>query len=184
MTIGGFIASPAPLNPHLLKLFDRTSDRIALVHNSFNRVRLPKGIRKDKIASWGSHVRWDNYGEEKVCHDDCMSECPPYRFTSVYPEALEWPILVKGLGDKLLSAYEKGDTVEVEALRETQNRQILDLGLDINMAMKFALIKLRYYQGLIDGGLNSGENAYQGSTQGSMASRVTANVSETVSQSM
>jgi hypothetical protein len=199
MTVGNFVAASAPLNPHLLKLYDQVSDRRALVHDSLNRRRLPNGVGKKEPAPWRSHRRWDDSEVEQTCPADCMPICQPYRFTTVYAKALEWATLVKGLGYSLLSAYEKGDATTLEALRETQNRQLLDLGLNINKdqwraadwdvqaldkAMESALTKLRYFQGLIDGGLNAGENGYLDNTQSSMESRTGANTSEGTSQAM
>ena len=127
-----------------------------------------------------------------------MSTCQPYRFTSVYPKSLEWATLVKDLGNNLLSAFEKGDAATLEALRETQNRQLLDLGLNINKdewraadwdvqalekAMEAALNRQRWYQGLINGGLSTDEKDYQTNTQTSMDERKSANDSEQTTQS-
>jgi hypothetical protein len=200
MTVASFVAAPAPLNPNLLNLYDQVSDRRGLVHGSLNSRRLPTGIGKGEPAPWGLHRRWDTGNVEQPCQTDCtVPTCKPYRFTSVFPKALEWAIVVKGLGASLLAAFEKSDSSTLEALRATHDRQLLDLGLGINKdqwraadwdvqaldkQMESTLVKLRYYQGLIDGDLNAGETGYKDSTQVSMESRTGGNVSEATSQAM
>jgi hypothetical protein len=105
--------------------------------------------------------------------------------------------MVKSHGANLMSAFEKGDNEVLATLREAQQRQILDLGLESNKnawraadwdyqaldrSMESALTNLRYYQGLLAGGLNFGENGYETSTQVSMQSRIGAQISDGIAQ--
>ncbi|KAH8591200.1 hypothetical protein B0O99DRAFT_690810 [Bisporella sp. PMI_857] len=199
MTIGTFVASPPPLNPELLKFYHDVSDRRRLIHDSVNRRRLPTGRQHHEPAPWFSHTRWDPELEVPACEDElrCFSCCQPYKYAALYAKAIEWVNMVKSLGSSLLSAYEKGDSELLATLRETQQRQILDLGLEVNKnawraadwdyqaldrSMESALTNLRYYQGLLKAGLNANENGYVINTGISMGSRIAAQISDGVAQ--
>jgi hypothetical protein len=195
MTIANFVASPPPLNPELMLFYREVADRRRLIHDSVNRRRLGTGLRRHEPAPWFSHRRWDSRLEHTMCEDDtkCFSCCQPYRYSTLQTKAIEWVNMVKSLGSSLLSAYEKGDNEQLATLREVQQRQILDLGLDVSKnqwraadwdyqaldrSMELALTNLRYYQGLLQAGLNSGENGYVTNTGISLGSRAAAQVSD------
>jgi hypothetical protein len=199
MTVSNFIASPAPLNPELLKLYAEVTDRSALIHDSLNARRLHTGEKIRDDGLWGSHRRWDERFTEAACNSemDCWSCCQPYRYSTMMSKAQEWAGLLKALGGSLLAAYEKGDGEYLSAMHATQDRQILDLGLDVSQqqwraadwdlqaldqAMESALTKLRYYQGLIAAGLNAGENGFLIATSTSMESRAASQIVEAVAQ--
>jgi hypothetical protein len=199
MTIATFIASPPPLNPELLLFYDEVADRRRLIHESVNRRRLPTGKHHHEPAPWFSHRKWDIGLELSICEDDikCFSCCQPYRYAVLYAKAVDWVNMVKSFGSSLLAAYEKGDNEVLSTLRETEQRQILDLELEVNKnawraadwdyqaldrSMESALTNLRYYQGLLSAGLNFGENGYQTSTEVSMQSRIGAQISDGIAQ--
>lgn len=199
MTLATFAASPPPLNPELMLFYEEVADRRRLIHDSVNRRRLKTGKKHHEPSPWFSHRRFDIGDEQAGCEDaiQCFSCCQPYRFSVLHQKALIWVNVVKNLGTSLLSAYEKADNELLSTLRETQQRQILDLGLEINknqwraadwdcqalyQSMNSALTNLTYYNGLIAGGNNSGEQGYVNSTQMSMTSRASAEVSDGVAQ--
>jgi hypothetical protein len=205
MTVGNFTPSPASLNPRLLRLYDDVVDRRALVHDALNRRRQRSGNQKKDLAAFGAHNRWSDAIEtwmpspSSPCEDDlcCFSCCQPYRFSYLLPKALEWAGMVKSLGASLLSAYEKGDNEVLTALRSTQERQLLDLGLEISKnqwraadwesqaitkQMAGQLTRLQYYQTLLSNGLIDGEVGYVTGIGVSMASRVGGDVIEAVGQ--
>ena len=200
MTVGNFEASPAPLNPHLLLLYDRCSDRRHMVHNSINSKRLRES--RQVRSRYERHNAFGPQKREEVCSSSrisCFSRCQPYRFTALLPKAYEWAGMLKSLGSGLLAAYEKGDSESLAMLHSTQDRQLLDLGLDVvknqwraadwdvqalDEAMETALNKLRYYQSLQKAGLNSGETSYETGVEISMQSREGATITEAVAQGM
>jgi hypothetical protein len=59
MTIANFKASPGPLNPRLLQLYDQFADRRILVHESANSRRLRNGEGFKSGREGGSHHRQD-----------------------------------------------------------------------------------------------------------------------------
>lgn len=197
-TIANFVPLSAPLNPRLLKLYDQVVDRKARIHDAENARRLHNGLQHHESARWGTHRRWDG-AEQLVCDRvmDCFSCCQPYRFSSLLSRALECVSMTKGLGASLLAAYEKGDAEYLAALRATQERQILDLGLQssqnqwratdwdvqaLDQAMEGALTRLRYYQGLIQNGLSAGEVAHVVVTEVAMETQSGATAAEATAQ--
>jgi hypothetical protein len=203
MTVANFTASPAPLNPRLLQLYDRCEDRRHLVHESANGKRLVRGRGFKSGCGCGLDVHSDAHeGGCADCADtrvSCFSRCQPYRFTSILPKAYDWANMLKGLGSELLAAYEKSDGESLAALHSTQDRQLLDLGLEVvknqwraadwdvqalDQAMNAALTKFRYYSGLQKAGLNAGENLYVTGVEISTQSRTGATISEGVAQGM
>jgi hypothetical protein len=106
-------------------------------------------------------------------------------------KATEWASRLSTRGSTLLSTFQKGDTEYLAAMRQAQERQLMDLGEEIsknqwraadwdlqalNEQMESALRRLRYYQGLINGGLNLNESSYVISTYTSMSSRGAAQI--------
>jgi hypothetical protein len=155
-------ASPPPLNLELVLFYEEVADRRRLIHDSVNRRRLKTGKKHHEPSPWFSHRRFDIGDEQVGCEDaiQCFSCCQPYRFSALHQKALTWVNVVKNLGMNLLSAYEKADNELLSTLREAQQRQILDLGLEINknqwraadwdcqalyQSMNSALTNLTYY---------------------------------------
>jgi len=200
ITVAEFQASMPVLNPRLMNLFEKIADRRSMVQHCLNARRLRNGHRR-KLGS--DHRRECAYGSSKndMCEavEDCISCCLPYRFTSLLPKAVELVNVVKSLGGELLSAYEKGDSEYLAALRQTHDRQILDLTLEIKQLsfresdwqvqvlekqMEGAQTRLRFNNLLLKNGLNPGETGYVSGTNVALGSRVGANVIEGVSQGM
>jgi hypothetical protein len=203
MTIAGFEPAPAPLNPRLLALYRRTADRLALLHRCVDAPRLRDGRPNVDMPYWGDSALGDGWqpaahtcGEED---DWCLASCTPYRFVFLVQKALELAGQVRGLGAALLAAYEKGDAEYLASLRATQERQLLELGLEVRQnqwreadwqvqalqkTKEGAQTRKRYYEALIAHGLNAGETGYEAQTGVSMASRTAGNVSEAVAQIM
>ncbi len=200
-TISDFVPRPAPLNPRLMALYDRTADRLALAHHCLNGHRLRNGRPDVDMPYFGDDPKRNGwYGAECTCcdcDDWCLSCCDAYRFVFRVQKALELAGEARVLGGELLSAYEKGDAEHLAALRSTQERQLLELGLEVRQnqwrdadwqvqALKKtkegAQARLRYYNNLIVNGLNAGEIGYEALTGVSMASRAAGNVSEAIAQ--
>ena len=199
MTVANFKASPAPLNPRLLQLYDRCADRRHLVHDSANSRRLRRGPGFKSCCGSGLDIQSDRHEDGCADMHTFFSRCQPYRFTSILPKAYDWAGMAKGLGSELIAAYEKGDAESLTVLHATQDRQLLDLGLKLvknqwraadwdvqalDQAMETALNKLRYYQGLQKAGLNAGETLYVTGVEISTQSRTGATISEGIAQGM
>jgi hypothetical protein len=99
---------------------------------------------------------------------------PPYRFTYLIDKAKQYASQVQGFGGALLSAIEKRDAQTLEVLRVTQQQNILAMttatkqadvdsaqnAIDtLNAQLDTAQFRHDYFQGLLEGGLNSGEAA-------------------------
>jgi hypothetical protein len=209
MTLAGFRPRPAPLNPRLMSLYERTADRLALARRCLDGHRLPAAARRGDRPFWGGDAVLDGWREARgrcegepcqgeMCHqDECLCCCGPYRFTFLLRNALELAGEVRSLGAALLAAYEKGDGEALAALRATHERQLAELMLAtreyawreadwqvqaLGMTLQGAQARLRYYQQLIAGGLNAGETGYQALTEVSIASRTAGNISEAIAQ--
>ncbi|HET8641206.1 MAG TPA: neuraminidase-like domain-containing protein, partial [Pseudonocardiaceae bacterium] len=199
-TVAQFDASPAPLNPRLLALYERLQDRQALVRRCLDGHRLRRGARRDTNAFWADadpRTAWQpDCGCD--CGDGCGACCSgPYRFTFVVQKALELAAEVRALGANLLSVYEKGDADALAAIRAGNERQVAELAIRTRQLQwreadwsvqalyktkQGALARLAYYQRLLRNGLNAGELGYQAATTVSLASRAAANISEAIAQ--
>ena len=200
MTLASFQPRPPPLNPRLLSLYDRSADRAALVHHCLNAHRLRNGRPNADMPYFGhSELRDGWMSVASACDDECHPCCNAYRFTFLVQKALELADEVRSMGNTLLAAYEKGDAEYLASLHATQERQLLQLAIEIKQnqwrdadwqvqalrkAKESAQTRLRYYETLLANGLNSGEIGYGSLTDVSMASRTSGNVSEMVAQSV
>ena len=187
LTVATYQSLSAPLNPHLLKLYDR----VATLHS----------ITQCIDSSGRTTARKPGVLRNLCCDLDsgCLSCYQPYRFFSVLPKALEITSLVKSLGSQLLSAYEKGDGEYLAALRQSHERHLLDLGLDIHKlrwresdwqvqalqeTMALTLQKSRFYQNLLSTGLIGYENDFVSSQQNAISTQTSAAASNSISQAM
>ncbi len=99
-------------------------------------------------------------------------DAPPYRFTYLIDKAKQFASQVQGFGNTLLSALEKRDAQQLEVLRVTQQQNILAMTMStkqaeidaaqnaidtLNAQLDTAQFRHDYFQGLVEGGLNSGE---------------------------
>ena len=207
-TIQNFKALPAPLNPTLLQLYDEVIDRKALIHNFLSSCRLRHGKPKKDLATWGANARYTQgpgfnvRANDDLCSDEVscfLTRCQPYRFTALFPKALEWAGVVKQLGASLLAAFEKGDTEYLATLRASHEHHVLGLGSEVaqnnfraadweyqglGKALAGAQTRARYYKNLIDKGINALELAYQQGMETAMMNRVAGNVEETIGQGL
>ncbi|MGE5827900.1 MAG: hypothetical protein ACM30G_05980, partial [Micromonosporaceae bacterium] len=198
-TVANFEPRPAPLNPRLMSLYERTADRLGLVHRCLNAQRRRIGRPIIDMPYVGDDPRRDGW----FCVDcgcaacECPSCCDAYRFVFRVGKALELAADVRMLGAELIGAFEKGDAEHLAALRASHERQLLELALDVRKnqwreadwtvqalqkTKEGAQTRLRYYQKLIADGLNAGETGYLALTGVSMASRAAGNVLEAIAQ--
>ena len=196
LTVADFQASPASLNPRLMMLYERVAYDRNLVHQYLDtrRSRNQRKFYGERKSQLQHHAIARD--DMSVCREigiGCLSCCPPYRFSSLLPKALDYVSLVRSLGSSLLGAYEKGDAEFLAALRVTQNRQIVDLDLQVReyqyreadwqvqalgKTMEDAQHRLKYYNDLITAGLNAKENGYVSQLGDSKTDRNSANDSE------
>lgn len=205
MTVDLFFPHPAPLNPRLLALYDGVNDRLAVIHACLNARRLRNGRPNKDMPYWGnSDLRngWET--TDQVCLDEadwCSRSCchpyGPYRFLFLVQKANELANDVRALGAALQSAYERGDAEYLASLRATQERQILSLAIEIRQnqwreadwqvqalrkTKEVAQANRNYYQGLLNGGLNSGESQYQALTGVALGFLSASMVSEAIGE--
>jgi hypothetical protein len=196
----------APLNPRLLALYDRTSDRLSSVHACLDAQRLRSGRLHEALSYWGDDRRrldpertcgteCGSHDQTCACDDDGCCLPSPYRFTFLAQKALELANEVRSFGASLLAAFEKGDVEHLAYVRASHERQLNELALalrqdawrsadwevqSLKKSKELAQNQLQYYTALIAAGLDSGENDYQGLTSGAIAALTAATVSQTV----
>jgi len=201
-TVAAFTPRPAPLNPRLMALYERTADRRALVHACLNARRLRHGRPSLDMPYFGDDPRREGSSCDACsCCDcgDCVACCDAYRFTFRLQKATELAAEVRALGSELLSAYEKRDGEHLGALRASHERQLLELALDIRKGQwrdadwqvqalrktkEGAQTRLRYYRTMLANGLIGGEIAYESLTGSAMDTRAAANISSAIGQAM
>ena len=194
-TVAQFLPSAAPLNPKLLKLYELAYYKRDLINRcvDVNRLELHRTCKQGAKGQFDN--TWDSCGCE-IGHGECRL---PYKFTFLLSKALDLANSVKGLGQSLLIAIEKGDSEHLASLRQAHERQMNDLILGtkqnsyresdwqvqaLEQQMQGAQTRLRYYQQLLKNGLNAGENAYLSGTAIGMQERIGANISEGIGQGM
>lgn len=201
--VSQFQPDEPPLNPRLLSLYDRSADRLLLVHACQNARRRRNGRPKIDMPYFGDAIWVDGWQTTTdVCADEsawCLTCCSPYRFSFLHQKASELANEVRGFGGLLLQAYEKGDAEHLAAIRATHERQLLELALQVRQhqwrdadwqvqalqkTKEGAQTRKRYYEGLIANGLNAGEIGYESLTGVSMASRTAGDVLEAIAQGM
>ena len=211
-TVAAFDPSPAALNPRLLAIYERCAERAELVRECLDGHRLRTAARRPGGAFWAAPDRdgvlATRFGEPaafvagQACDacgaaQACTCSAGRYRFTFLVQKAMELANEVRGLGAALLSAYEKGDSEALTALRAGHERQLFELAVAtrqlqwreadwqvqaLQKTKQGALTRLAYYQDLLRRGHNAGEVGYEALTGVSTASRVGANVSEGIAQ--
>ncbi|KAL2784828.1 hypothetical protein BJX66DRAFT_316145 [Aspergillus keveii] len=198
----GFVASPAPLNARLLEVYGSVKDRKSHLHSLIGKSSNPSNptlARSDGSLRLGlqAHV----VEVSGSCPSLALSQCPEnathYRFAYLLPKALEAVEFLRGLGNNLLSALEKGDAEYLSSLRITHENQILALSLDVKQntwresdwqlqslekQMDHAQTRLRYFKNLIANGLNPKEERYQRNTILANTSRVSSTASDLIAQ--
>ncbi|KAH8598521.1 hypothetical protein B0O99DRAFT_669787 [Bisporella sp. PMI_857] len=182
----------AAINPKLKHLYDEAYSRQELIQNCLSSRMLVGQLdcKKDTCSM-------DTCNAIISCTDEQVSCCKPYRFSYYLGKALELAGMVKGLGNSLLSALEKGDAEYLAALRQTHEVQMNQLMLSNKQAgyreadwqvqalekqIEGALVRHRYNTLLLKNGLNSGETAYVSGTNMALGSRTASSISEGIGQ--
>ena len=187
-TVADFQAHPPRPNPRLLRLYDETADRLALIRGRLDAQRLRAGRRRTDLPRLGAFTGptggaltdgafTDGWTEPPPrCPDDewCLPQSP-YRFAFLLPKAVELATEVRSLGSLVLAAHERGDAEYLAALRADQERRLLALTVQVRQAQwrdadwqvqalgktkQVAQTNRRYYAGLVEAGLVAGENDY------------------------
>jgi hypothetical protein len=208
----GLAEQGVPLNPRLLALYDRVTDRFATLRACVDAHRLRRNHGPGvSFYDGDNHARRYVHDHvccgascachEEVCGDEsdwCCSQSP-YRFSFLLQKALELSNEVRGFGASLLTAFEKGDAEHLAYIRASHDRQQVELSLRVRedawraadwdvqalkKAKELAQNQLQYYAGLVASGLSSGENDYAGLTDGSTGALAAAIASETVATIM
>lgn len=191
----------APLNPRLMCLYNRTADRLAMIHACMNARRLRNGQPHLDMEWFGDDILRACWQMPDPCLDDSYWCRPasPYRFEALVARTRELIAETRGLGGQLLSAFEKGDVEYLQAIRSRHERQINDLILHIRenqwrdidwqvqsleKAKAMSLTNLTHYRNLITAGLLVGEAQYEPLTTTSTALRTAGNVVEAIGQAM
>ncbi len=200
-TVATFQAADAALNPRLLALYERVDDRLALIHQCQSAQRLPNGAANRDLSYFGDVTVKNGWQTNaQPCSDRawCLPACP-YRFVFMVQRAIEVTREVQTLGGLLLSAYEKGDAEYLASLRQSHEKQLLELALSIRQnqwrdadwqaqalekTKEIAQTRRRYFQALIDFGLIGKEEAYRQLTLAGMDARTAGNVMATIGQFM
>ena len=204
-TVDAFIPRPAGLNPRLLALYDRTADRLTLLHNCHNchnGHRRRNGRPVTDMRYFGDDTRVDGWHASDCgceCDECCSTCCDPFRFAVLAQRALELAGDVRSFGAQLLAAYERGDAEHLVSLRAAHERQLLELTLaerkdqwreadwqvqSLRKTKEGAQTRLRYFTNLIANGLIGTEHGYESSIGVSTGSRTAANVSSAIGQAM
>ncbi len=193
MTVATFAAWPAPLNPGLISLYERTGDRLETLHHCSNARRLKNGRPNLDMPYFGDDPVRDGWiAAMNCCGDDdgCSSCCNAYRFSYLLQKSLELAGEVRAFGAELQAAYEKGDAEALASLRATHERQLLELALEIRKdgwresdwqvqalrkTKESAQTRKRYFDGLIRVGLIADENVHVAQIDVSNQDRTAAN---------
>ncbi|KAI6777886.1 uncharacterized protein J7T54_000024 [Emericellopsis cladophorae] len=189
MSVSSFFSAASPLNPRLLRLYDQVTDRLSTLNRRQNSGHATPAAL--------SCLSFNCPPSPSSLQGEMSGASQPYRFTAVFPKAVELTGLVRGLASSLISAYERGDGAYISALRASHERTLLELGIStaqqqwraadwevdaLQQAMKAALARRRYYVALRDGGLMPGEESHVTGTETAMSSSTAANVSEGLGQ--
>jgi hypothetical protein len=194
-----FVASPAPLNARLLELYDSAKDRKSHLQSLIAKSSKLTVAPSDGSLGLGlqAHAGEVSGSCPSLALSQCAENATHYRFAYLLPKALEAVEFLRGLGNNLLSAFEKGDAEYLSSLRITHENQIQALSLDIKQntwresdwqlqslekQMDHAQTRLRYFKNLIANGLNPKEERYQRNTILANTSRLSSTASDLIAQ--
>ncbi|MDR3735403.1 MAG: hypothetical protein P4L10_07690, partial [Acidobacteriaceae bacterium] len=184
------------LNPRLLELYDRTADRLRLVHECIDAWRLPQSS--------------PYFGADLACsirrEDDCCTErgewClppSPYRFTYLIQKAVELASSVREFGSALLAAMEKGDAEILASIRAAHEHELAEMQIAIRQdqwrsadwqvqslqqTKDLNQTNLIYYTGLYQNDLINNEIQYESLSTTAMQTRTSANMVEAGGEAM
>lgn len=199
MTVASFVPDGAPLNPRLMSLYDRTTERLARIHACLTARRLRYGKPRKDMPYFGDDPARDGWNTQlQTCGCEpglCCCPASPYRFLHLVQKANELAGDVRSLGSALLAAYEKGDSEYLMFVRAGHEQQIATLTRavrqeqwrDADWQVK-ALLKTKeiaqtnrtYYGMLLANGLIAGEEDYQALVSAAVAAIDAATVSEAI----
>jgi hypothetical protein len=208
-TVATFVPLIPPLNPRLMQLYCHVRDGLALVHRCLTASRLRDTTKDCRPPYWGQDPC--NCGpldqpcgcaslDEPCCDEDewCHPHSP-YRFVFLVQKAQEAAAKVRELGTALLSAFDRGDTEYLAAVRARHDAQLADLTMRVRQdqwrdadwqvkalgkTKEVSQTNRRYYKRLIDLGLNNGELGYQSNTNTSIDMRSSAIPIEATGEAM
>jgi len=163
-----------PPNDKLLGYWDRVDDRLYKIRHCMNI----KGVKK-QLALFQPPLDAQLIAKAKAEGLDLgdilaalQRPLPPYRFVYIIEKAKQFTQTVQSLGSALLSALEKKDIEQLNLIRTSHEKEILQLTTQLKQdaiseakAQESALqsqldnvqIKIDYYSDLIDKGLNAWE---------------------------
>ena len=133
-TVDTFVPAYPPLNPRLLYLYDRVSDRLSMIHSCLDARRLlVDERRRDQDYFGDSPLRdaWRTVPQACADDDDWCARPGPYRFLSQIQKAFEMAGRLREAGSALLAAHEKGDAEYLAALHAQQDREMQALSVEI-----------------------------------------------------
>ncbi|KAH8763340.1 hypothetical protein F5882DRAFT_383604 [Hyaloscypha sp. PMI_1271] len=167
MTVANFVASPAPLNLELLKFYDLVDDR-QTVHNGGD---LGRGL-------YHTSTGCDTYSCQSTIAANLIGSHHCFRKRCCGGHSLH------GQGTRELTSHgvREGRQRVLAGFQAAQDKKILDLGLESAQSawraadwelqsLDETMTRLQYYQGLVNGGLNSGASGHQLEAQTAMQSQ-------------
>jgi hypothetical protein len=202
LTVNQFAPVHAPLNPRLLSIYERVDDRLGLIHTCNNAHRPHTGRTELDIPYFGDDPARDGWRTvAHICDDDSDCCCPPSpcRFTAMIEKARQLAAETRELGAALLGAFEKGDAEYLAYVRAEQEKQLLQLTLDIKQnqlreadwqvqalqkTKEITHTNLTYVQGLINAGHIVGETDYEDLTEGAIGGRTVGTVLDAICEVM
>jgi hypothetical protein len=201
-TVATFTPLNPPLNPRLMMLYDRLSDRLALIHASIDSRRFRNGKPGCDMPYFGDdpfREGWRNNCDPCAEEEDWCMLHSPYRFLFLVQKAREFTSRVRELGGQLLSVFEKADAEELAGIRARHEHELASLGLkarqdqwrDADWQVQ-SLGKTkdnrqndrRYYAQLIANGLNNNESQYLAQVDVSQGDRTAAIATEAIAEAM
>lgn len=177
------------LNPRLRSIWGYEEQLALTIRQRLNGT----GLRRPQLS------REDEFFQPSHFIAGSLSARSPYRFTYLLQRALEAANEAKSLGQSLLSAIERGDSEHLAQLRANSEQQITELTRDQRRSQweeaetqwrvlrqnRFNTgFRKRYYEELINGGINGGERAHLDLLQSSQDLTVGAQVVELAAQAI
>jgi hypothetical protein len=122
-----------PPNPTLLNYWSTVADRLFKLRNCQNIAGAPLQLALfDAPIDPGLLIAAQAAGVDlSSVLSDLAAPLPNYRFTALYPQALDFVNAVRAYGASLQAALEKGDAGALALLQQTTQQQLLSDGSDV-----------------------------------------------------
>jgi hypothetical protein len=122
-----------PPNPTLLNYWSTVADRLFKLRNCQNIAGAPLQLALfDAPIDPGLLIAAQAAGVDlSSVLSDLAAPLPNYRFTSLYPQALDFVNAVRAYGASLQAALEKSDAGALALLQQTTQQQLLNDGSDV-----------------------------------------------------